>query len=56
MTENEKFTLEALHAVLSAYKDYGKIAAKYTDEYKSLTLVRKAIRRLKEVQRNSTKD
>ena len=44
----ESEMLEALRGVLSAYKDYGAIALRTSEEYKSLTLVRRAIRHAKE--------
>ena len=36
--------LAALSAVLHAYKDYGKLARRDSEEYTSLTAVRRAIR------------
>jgi hypothetical protein len=46
-TDDDALNLEALIAVLHAYKDYGKAALRTSDEYTSLTLVRRAIRRLR---------
>lgn len=45
-TDEDTETLRALQAVLHAYKDYGRIARRDTEEYTSLTLVRRAIRKL----------
>ncbi len=47
MTPLETEMLAALKAVLSAYKDYGSRALRSTEEYKSLTLVRRAIKHAK---------
>lgn len=46
-TDEDTETLEALQAVLYAYKDYGARARRDQVEYTSLTLVRRAIRKLK---------
>jgi hypothetical protein len=44
--------LTALVAVLDAYKDYGKLATRDSEEYTSLTLVRRAIRNAKALKAN----
>lgn len=42
--DDDTLTLEALKAVLHAYKYYGALARRDSEEYTSLTLVRRAIR------------
>lgn len=45
-TDEDTETLEALQAVVRAYKSYGTIARRDSLEYTSLTLARRAIRKL----------
>jgi len=51
LSDLEAEMLAALQEVLHAYRDYGSIATRDSEEYKSLTAVRRAIRHAKARQR-----
>jgi hypothetical protein len=48
LTKLEREMFEALCDVLSAWRSYGAIALRSTDEYKSLSAVRRALKHAKE--------